>query len=84
MNPQGELYRGEKRSPLDVELTESQFTKLEPLTKAERPQLYPQHLGDAKRKQARRPAKGGGAGRARRSHGTPRAFRGEGLSKITV
>ena len=58
MNPQGDLYRGEKRSPLDVELTESQFTKLEPLTKEERAQLYPQLFGESKRKKARRSANG--------------------------
>lgn len=54
MNPQGELYRGEKRSPLDVELTEEQFQELSRITQEERRNRYPALFGAAKRKRQQR------------------------------
>ncbi len=54
MDPQGNLYRGEKQSPLDVELTEEQFHELSRISQEERKNRYPELFGAAKRKRQRR------------------------------
>lgn len=54
MDPQGNLYRGEKQSPWDVELTEEQFHELSRISQEERKNRYPELFGAAKRKRQRR------------------------------